>query len=180
MNKHQGWIKLYRALLDGPLWQCGTAEQKVILVTLLLMANHAEHKWQWQGRPFVCKPGQMITSLKSIQENCGKKITIQKIRTALERFESMGFLNKESNKQNTLITIRNWSAYQGYDNPDNTGDNTRLTYTSQTDNKHLTPNKNVKNEKNEKPSSFSLSFEQQDIQKAAATNTQAMEAFMDG
>ena len=48
---HTGWIKLYRCLLAGPLWQCGTSEQKVILVTLLLMANHAEKKWKCNGRP---------------------------------------------------------------------------------------------------------------------------------
>ena len=148
MNTSHGWIKLYRCLLDDPLWQCSTNEQKIILVTLLLMANHAEAKWQWQGRPYHCQPGQMITSLNSIQKKSGKKISIQKIRTALARFEKMGFLNKQSNKQNTLITICNWSAYQSYDGPDNTVNNIPLTHTSHTDNKHLTPNKNVKNEKN--------------------------------
>ncbi|MHC5158309.1 MAG: hypothetical protein ACYSOZ_09495 [Planctomycetota bacterium] len=143
MHAHTGWIKLYRCLLDDPLWQCGTNEQKIILVTLLLMANHAEAKWQWQGRPYHCRPGQMITSLNSIREKCGKKISIQKIRTALARFEKMGFLNKRSNKESTLITICNWSGYQSYDGPDNTD----ITNTSQTDNTHVTPNKNVKNEK---------------------------------
>ena len=179
---HQGWIKLYRCLLDDPLWQCGTAEQKVILVTLLLMANHAEKKWQWQGRPYVCQPGQMITSLKSIQGKGGKKISIQKIRTALERFENMGFLNKQSTQQNTLITICNWDVYQSCESPDNTVGNARPTHAPQTKNKHVTPNKNVKNEKNEKkgkPSFFGLSFEQQDIQRAAEANAKAMQAFMD-
>ncbi|MHC5089267.1 MAG: hypothetical protein ACYSO3_07410 [Planctomycetota bacterium] len=148
MNTSHGWIKLYRCLLDDPIWQCSTNEQKVILITLLLMANHAEAKWQWQGRPYRCQPGQMITSLKSIREKVGKKISIQKIRTALIRFEKMGFLNKQSNTQNTLITICNWTSYQIGDAPDNTGDNKRLTHALQTDNNHLTPNKNVKNKKN--------------------------------
>ena len=150
MNTANGWVKLYRCLLDDPIWQCSTSEQKVILVTLLLMANHAERKWEWNGMPYQCQPGQMITSLKSIHAKCCKKISIQKIRTALERFEKMGFLNKQSNKQNTLITICNWSAYQSYDGPANTVDNTRVTNESHTDNKHVTPNKNVKNNKNEK------------------------------
>ena len=146
------------------------------------MANHAEKKWQWQGRPYTCRPGQLITSLVGIQQKCGKKISIQKIRTALQRFENMGFLNKQSNKQNTLITICNWSVYQGCDSPDNNGDNIQLTHISQTDNKRITLNKNEKNEKNEKKvkpaSSFSLSFEEQDIRRAAEANANALAAFM--
>jgi len=39
MNTSHSWIKLYRCLLDDPLWQYGTSKQKVILVTLLLMAK---------------------------------------------------------------------------------------------------------------------------------------------
>ncbi|MFS1351445.1 hypothetical protein ACLZX5_14425 [Enterococcus faecium] len=35
-----GWIKIYRQLLEKPIWQESTPEQKVILITLLSMANH--------------------------------------------------------------------------------------------------------------------------------------------
>jgi hypothetical protein len=56
MNTSNGWIKLYRCLLEDPLWQCSN-EQKIILVTLLLMANHTEAKWEWNGRPYQCRPG---------------------------------------------------------------------------------------------------------------------------
>jgi hypothetical protein len=58
MNTSHGWVKLYRCLLDDPIWQCSTNEQKIILVTLLLMANHAEAKWQWNGHPYHCQPGR--------------------------------------------------------------------------------------------------------------------------
>ena len=112
MNTSHGWVKLYRCLLDDPIWQCSTSEQKVILVTLLLMANHAEAKWQWNGRPYHCRPGQMITSLNSIRKKCGQKISIRKIQLALIRFEKMGFLLKQSSHINTLITICNWNSYQ--------------------------------------------------------------------
>ncbi|MDH4202315.1 MAG: hypothetical protein OEV87_05435 [Phycisphaerae bacterium] len=183
MNTSTGWIKLYRCLLDDPLWQCSTSEQKNILVTLLLMANHAEKKWQWNGQPYTCQPGQMITSLNSIQEKCGKQISIQKIRTALLRFEKMGFLNKQSNTESTLITICNWRDYQSYDGPVNIADNTRVTIASQTDNKHLTPNKNVKNEKNEKThmrDDFYLSSGQKEIQRIREANARAMQKFLKG
>ena len=50
----------------------------------------------------------MITSLKSIHAKCGKHISIKKIRTALLRFEKMGFLANQSTTHNRLITICNW------------------------------------------------------------------------
>ena len=45
-----GWIKLYRVLLDKYIWLRSTPEQKVILITLLLMANHEPHKWVWNKK----------------------------------------------------------------------------------------------------------------------------------
>lgn len=38
----QGWIKLHRELLDKPIWTESTPEQKTILITLLMMANHTK------------------------------------------------------------------------------------------------------------------------------------------
>ena len=179
---HQGWIKLYRCLLDDPLWQCGTPEQRVILVTLLLMANHTEKKWQWQGRPFVCQPGQMITSLKSIQQKCGKQISISQIRRAIKRFETMGFLVNISAKDHRMITVCNWERYQHTSEAADIAPVKNVSGLCKDNVIMATPNKNVKNEKNVKkgrPSSFPLSFEQQDIQCAAEANEKAMAAFME-
>ncbi len=180
---HTGWIKLYRCLLDDPVWQCSTNEQKVILITLLLMANHAEKKWQWQGKPYICKPGQMITSLKSIQQKCGKGISERNIRTALKRFENLGFLTNQSTTHNRLITICKWMDYQDTTQPDDKRADSHLTNACQTPDSRPTLNKNIKNIKNEKkgtpPASFPLSFEQQDIHRARAANAEAMAAFMD-
>ena len=54
MNTHTGWIKLYRCLLDDPLWQCSTNEQKIILVTLLLMGTHKEHEFISNNQGLGC------------------------------------------------------------------------------------------------------------------------------
>ena len=43
----RGWIKLYRVLLDDPVWKLSTPEQKAILVTILLMVNHDPAEWEW-------------------------------------------------------------------------------------------------------------------------------------
>lgn len=144
-----GWIKLHRALCDKPIWLDSAPEQKTVLITLMLMANHAGNEWEWQGQLYKVKPGQFITSLPSIVKKCGKGISIQNVRTALKKFEKYGFLTDESTNQNRLITIVNWEVYQAQDIEDNRQTNRQLTDDQQTTNRQLTANKNVKNVKNE-------------------------------
>ncbi len=145
---NQGWIKLHRELLDKPIWLLSSAQQKVVLITLMAMANHADKKWEWRGKPYICKPGQMITSLESIQKRCGKGLSRQNIRTALKRFETYGFLTRQLSSQNQLITICDWDTYQRAEDDTNIEANTRLTHDWHTPNTRLTANKNEKNEKN--------------------------------
>lgn len=140
-----GWLKLYRELIEKPIWKCTTPEQKAILITLLCMANHEEQEWIWQGKKYKCKPGQFITSLKSIAEKSGT--SLQNVRTALKNFEKIyEFLTSVSTNKNRLVTITNWALYQSQERKPTK----RLTSNQQAPNKHLTTNKNDKNYKNDK------------------------------
>ena len=145
-----GWIKLHRVLFEHPIWLHSTPQQKVILIALLGMANHEPNKWEWNGEVFNVKRGQMITSIDGIKKHCGKGISTQNIRTALVRFEKLGFLTNESTKTGRLITIEKYAKWQDLDEPTNKGTNKDLTKTSQRPNKDLTPNKNDKKDKNDK------------------------------
>lgn len=109
----KGWVSIYREMLDKPIWLESTPEQKTILITLLLMANHAPKKWEWKGEVYELQPGQFITSLDSIVKKAGKQISVKNVRTAIKRFEKMDFLANESTNKNRLITIANWGFYQG-------------------------------------------------------------------
>ena len=136
----QGWIKLHRELINKPIWIESSAEQKTILITLLLMANHDKKQWEWKGKKYEAKPGQFVTSLNSIAKRSGIGVSIQNVRTALKRFEKYGFLTNESTNKNRLITIVNWGVYQEKDK-----EVTReLTGNQQATNKQLTTNKNVR------------------------------------
>lgn len=136
----KGWITLHRKLLDKPIWVESTPEQKVILITLLLMANHKEKEWEWQGVPYKASPGQFVSSLDSIRKKCGKGVSLQNIRTALVRFEKYGFLTNKSTNKNRLITIVNWDFYQ-----DKNSELTKeVPSNSQATNRQLTTNNNNK------------------------------------
>lgn len=143
-----GWIKLHRCLLDKPIWTKATLEQKVLLTTILLSANHKPKEWEWQGNKFICNPGQFITSLDSLAKKAG--VSIQNVRTALARFEKLEFLTNQSTKTGRLITVVNWAFYQAESKEPNREDNKDLTKTQQRPNKDLTTNKNDKNDKNDK------------------------------
>lgn len=143
-----GWIKLYRKLLDDVVWIKSTNEQRVILITILLMANHEEKEWEWQGEKFKVSPGQFITSLDSIIKATGDTVSLQNVRSALKRFEKLGFLTNKSTKTGRLITIEKWNVYQSSETDGNKDTNKDLTKRSQRGNKDLTPNKNDKNDKN--------------------------------
>lgn len=140
----KGWVSLWREVLDKPIWLLSTSGQRSVLIAILLSVNHAEKNWEWQGKPYVAKPGQMITSMEHLAEKSGKGVTRQVVRGSLERFEKLGFLTKQSTKVNTLITIVNWEKYQG----EKSSTTNQSTNAQPTFNQPTTTNNNVNNENN--------------------------------
>ena len=144
----EGWIKLHRELLDKSIWTCSTPVQKVILITLLMMANHEGREWEFKGKRIKLQPGQFITSLPAIAKLAGDGVSVQNIRTALKRFAEYEFLTDESTADGRLITICNWERYQRENEEPNSQTNRPLTDHQQTANRPLTANKNDKNDNN--------------------------------
>lgn len=137
-----GYFKLYRELLNKPIWLNSSNEQRVILITLLAMANWKETEWDYYGEKIKLNPGQFIASAPAIKERCNSsEITIMKIRTALERFEKLDFLTVsltgKSTKSGKLITIVNWRLYQSNEEEDNRQNNKEITDRQPTDNRQI-------------------------------------------
>mgnify|MGYP004467626999 CR=1 FL=1 len=139
-----GWVKLYRELLDKPIWQLSTPNQRSVLIAILLLANHSENKWEWKGESYKVKPGQFITSMDNLAKKSGKGITRQVVRGAMQRFIKFDFITIETTKANTLINVVNWASYQS-EKLETTNDST---IGQPSDNQRTTTNKNVKNNKN--------------------------------
>ncbi|MEG0857802.1 MAG: hypothetical protein RSG52_15155 [Terrisporobacter sp.] len=122
------------------------------MMTILLMANHKQATVTLEptGKKINILPGQFITSRKKLAEKCGKGISEQMVRSALDFFENAEFLTKQSTDKSTngytLITVANWELYQDKEKnqPSNQpGNQLRV-------NQESTTNKNEKNEKNKK------------------------------
>lgn len=109
MSGSNGWIRLYRELLDKAVWQLNDA-QRIVFITILLSANHSERQWLWKGKQFSVMPGQFVTSLPNLAAKA--RTSEQSVRTALNNLKNLGFLTWESTATGRLITITNWGLYQ--------------------------------------------------------------------
>lgn len=149
-----GWIKLWRELIKKPIWKKSSPEHCKILITILVMVNYEENEWEWEGKKFMIQPGQMITSLESIRKKADKGISTRNVRSALERFQNLGFLTSKTTNQGRLITVLNWDTYQGDDREADNQDDKRPTSDRQTTDKRPTseasPIKEVKKVKKDK------------------------------
>ncbi|OOM15906.1 hypothetical protein [Clostridium saccharobutylicum] len=135
---NEGWFKIHRCLFKKVIWLKSTPEQKVILITLLGMANHEECEWEWNGKQFKAKPGEFITSANSIMNKSGLGISRQNVRTALARFQKYEFLTYESTKTGIFVNIVNWGLYQGERTEINQDFNQGVTNESPRGNQRLT------------------------------------------
>ncbi|WP_236896649.1 hypothetical protein [Clostridium beijerinckii] len=154
----EGWFKIHRVLFEKAIWLNSTLEQKIILITILSMANHEKREWEWKGTKFKAEAGQFVTSLEGIVNKSGDGISLQNVRTALKKFERYDFLTQEVTKTGRLIKIVNWELYQGKQEKNVRHSNSELTSISQTADKELTTNKNNKNYKNYKNTIFIEEF----------------------
>lgn len=134
----KGFICLWRKTKDDPIWFNSTPEQKVIFITLLFMARWKEQKYDIYGDIVTLNPGQFITSYAEIKKLTGKGVSMQNVRTGIDRFEKLGFLTREVTKRGSLVTIVNWRKYQDINYETNIESNNELTRHQQGTNKALT------------------------------------------
>ena len=107
-----GWVKIWRKTMQSQMYRSLTSAQRDVMMACLMLANHEEKEWEWGAQVFRCAPGQFITSLESLKENCAKDVSIKQIRGAIEKLEKWDFLANKSAKTGRLITINNWATYQ--------------------------------------------------------------------
>ena len=129
-----GWIKLHRSLLDWE-WYDDINVMRVFL-HCLLMANHKDKKY----RGAVVERGSFLTGRDALASQTG--LTVQQIRTSLNKLKSTNELTIKSSKQGTVIQVVSYDKYQEVTNESTT---------HQPDsNQIVTTNKKNKNKKNEK------------------------------
>ena len=126
----EGWIKLYRKFLN---WEWSSNPNMVALfIHLLLNANYKDDSW----KGIEVKRGQFVTGLDSLNTITG--ISIQTLRTCLDKLKSTSEITIKVTNKYRIITITNYDDYQIIE------EDTNKQVNKQT-NKQLTATKEVKN-----------------------------------
>ncbi len=111
-----GYVRLYRKLLENPVWtQLSPAVLKV-LIAFLLKANWKPAIW-YDGSVEVQIPrGSFITSYDKMAKFCN--LTPKQVRGAFDHLEKLGFATYTRAIKWTMVTVLNYRTYQSPAEPE--------------------------------------------------------------
>ncbi|MDW7672288.1 MAG: hypothetical protein SCM88_11455 [Bacillota bacterium] len=143
-------MKLYRELQEHWLWEKESFDRRSAWIDLLLMANYKDARVMMDGQLIDVKRGQRITSIRYLCQRWGWSNT--KVSAFLRTLEKDGMITCATDKKKTVITIENYSKFQG-ENDTETSPNRHYSIIEQTlqhTNKKEKKEKKEKTEKKEK------------------------------
>lgn len=90
------------------IWEWEWATDPKMISLMLYLVHHASFKdTRWKGREI--KRGQAIIGLRSVSAKTG--ISMQSLRTCIERLKSTHEITIESTNQYSIVTVCNYSKY---------------------------------------------------------------------
>ena len=144
-----GWLKLYRSILDSAVFQ--DAEILKVWVWLLCNVAFEQHDTICYGKVIHLKPGQIATGRKKIAQ-C-TDLNENKVYRALTVLKSLGNIEIKSTNKYSIITVVNWDKYQDENGKRTSSEqqtNSKTTTEEHQSNSKTTQHKNGKNGKNGK------------------------------
>lgn len=136
-----GYVRIYRNLTHWEWYQ--DIPCKVLYIHCIIEANFNSKKWQ---NNFI-KKGSFITSLSKLSIDTG--LTIQQVRTALNKLKSTQDLTYISTSKYTVINVCNYCDWQKPEEENNTVNNIinnkRTTNEQQTNNNQITTTNKANN-----------------------------------
>lgn len=108
--ENNGYVKIYRKLLDNPII-CKDSDYFSVWIYLLLSATHTEYDTIFKNERITLKSGQLITGRRVIAEKFN--IDENKVQRILKMFEKQHQIEQQTSTKNRLISILNWNEYQG-------------------------------------------------------------------
>ena len=107
-----GWIKLYRKMVDCCIWQSNEPfDKRSAWVDLLLLMQHKDKKMMVDGVVKSVKRGSYMFSIDKLASRW--RWSRNKVKRYLSELESEQMLYTERTKRGTLITVVNYVVYQG-------------------------------------------------------------------
>jgi flagellar motor switch/type III secretory pathway protein FliN len=137
-----GWVKIYRKLQDKGYYT--KPEYTLLWLHFLFKASHQETEFLFNDKIIHLQPGQFITGRKKLSEETG--IEESKVERICKVFKNEQQIEQQTFTKYRIITICNWTEYQGSEQQNEQPVNNKRT----TDEQQMNTYKNVKKEKNDK------------------------------
>jgi len=111
MIMSNGWIALHRSMQDHWLWDEKRKYSKAeAWIDILMTANHAEGKFVYRGKLFICGRGELLRSLDKLRKRWGwSKSGVTRF---LKLIEEDGMIVLKSETVLTRITVCRYNEYQ--------------------------------------------------------------------
>jgi hypothetical protein len=126
-----GWIKIHRKITEWEWYDDVNTFR--LFMHLILKANHKARNYRGVNIELGC----LMTGRELLSKETG--LSIQQIRTCLDRLKSTNEITIKSTKQGTIIQVLNYKKYQVSTN--------EITTEQPQSNQQVTTNKNLKKEK---------------------------------
>ena len=117
-----GWIKLHRQMIKSDLWKSEPFTRGQAWVDLLLLANHKPGFIRARGVRIDVLRGQVGTSQVELSKRW--QWSRGKVKRFLNELEMDQQIEQQKNNVSSLITICNYSHYQGDDTANDTANDT--------------------------------------------------------
>ena len=110
----QGYIKLFRQLQNCWIWDDDEPfDRRSAWIDILMSANHSDNKMLFDGSLINIGRGQFITSIRKLADRWQWSTT--KVIHFLDILESDQMITRKSDSKKTLLTVVNYSIFQGND-----------------------------------------------------------------
>lgn len=117
---NEGYIKLYRQLLENPLWDDKPFARGQAWADLLLKANYKDRATYVKGQRIMIRRGQLLRSVQNLASDWGWGVN--KVRRFLDELESDQMIQADGRAYGTLVTIENYETFQTWERADDTAD----------------------------------------------------------
>ncbi|MFD2916424.1 Lrp/AsnC family transcriptional regulator [Psychroserpens luteus] len=99
-----GYVLMHRDLMDWEWYQSPNVVR--LYFHLIFKVNFKDKKWQGQ----LVKRGQLITSNSHLASDL--RLSIQTVRTAIQKLQDSGYIKTKSTNRYTLITLVDYDKFQ--------------------------------------------------------------------
>lgn len=107
-----GWIKVHRSILDNPIWSDRPFSKGQAWIDIILLANHKGKDVLVGNRMQHISRGSFLTSELKLMDRWGW--SKKKVRGFLELLVSVNMIEKNGNRQGTVINVVNYGKYQDF------------------------------------------------------------------